>query len=613
VDLSNPANAGPYLDTCLPMNAIWDYLKASPARHRLLLADACYGGLLAQSRSLPERPETPNPAFIASMLAKPALQVMTAGGKDEEAVERPEWGHGAFTYKLLDELRNRAATLDQVFLASDLAVHLKTAVGNLTKSKQHPQFGSYAGTEGEFLFVTMPPTNAVVVSADGKGQFRSLAEAIRAAEPHTQILVRPGVYKEGIVIDKPVEIIGNGELGEVVVESAEGPCVYMGTDHAVVQGLTLRGMASHSGRKFHAADISRGRLVLDGCDITNASAACVAIYGDANPVVKGCKIHGGPGGIVVAEKASGLIESCDVYANEADGVTIAGGDPVVRNCTIHDGSESGIIVYKNGKGTIESCRIYKNKKGGIGIGQGANPDVRNCTIYECEGSGVDVDQNSRGTVEDCDIYSNQFGMSLQAGSDVTIRGCKIHDARLFGAGIMVDGQGSIENCEIYNNEAGDVSIGETGNPTVKGCKIHGPGGTAGSGIFVSKSGRGRIEDCDISTHMAGGAGVWVSEGANPVIVGCRIHDEDKGMFIDDDSRATVENCDIYRNLSAGIILHGCAGVVIRRCRIQRNSIMGLYAFGKAKATLEDCDLTGNGARTLIIEAGSEIKQIGNRM
>lgn len=163
VDLRQPNNAGPYLDTCVEMDGLWKYLRGCPAKHALILADACFSGLLAQSRALGER-EKLNPIEIAKQAARPARQALTAGGKGEEAVEDAVLGHGAFTFKLLEELRAEAAVAGEVFTATDLAAALKRSVSNLTEGKQTPVFGSYR-TEGDFLFVTTAPSSVPPVVA----------------------------------------------------------------------------------------------------------------------------------------------------------------------------------------------------------------------------------------------------------------------------------------------------------------------------------------------------------------------------------------------------------------------------------------------------------------
>lgn len=149
VDLNDVDNPGPYLNTCIQMDTIWGYLQSSPAKHSLLVADACYSGILAKSRGV----HTLSQMAIASYLSRRALQVMTAGRQGETSVEDPKWGHGAFTAKLLEELKARAAEPDQAYTTTDLFSAVGPAVVDLSGGKQTPQFGSH-DTEGEFLFVT---------------------------------------------------------------------------------------------------------------------------------------------------------------------------------------------------------------------------------------------------------------------------------------------------------------------------------------------------------------------------------------------------------------------------------------------------------------------------
>ena len=145
VDLNNPGNAGPYNATCLRMKEIWDDLEGCPAKHVLVIADACFSGLLVKSRGGLSRES------IAAMLAKPARQIMSAGDKGQKAVERTDLGHGVFTAKLIDQLQKRATEKGRVFTASQLYGELLESVSNETGGKQTPKFGAF-DTDGEFLF-----------------------------------------------------------------------------------------------------------------------------------------------------------------------------------------------------------------------------------------------------------------------------------------------------------------------------------------------------------------------------------------------------------------------------------------------------------------------------
>ena len=150
VDLATADNASPYLTTCVKMSTLWGTADAIPAKHVLFIADACYSGLMAKSKGATEKLSE---ALMARLAAKPARQVMTAGGAGEESYEDPKFGHGMFTYKLLEELKARASTPGDAFMAGDLFNTVKIAVGNLTNAKQNPQMNHF-DTEGQFLFVS---------------------------------------------------------------------------------------------------------------------------------------------------------------------------------------------------------------------------------------------------------------------------------------------------------------------------------------------------------------------------------------------------------------------------------------------------------------------------
>ncbi len=156
VDLNDFNNAGPYLSTCLPMETVWGFLGPSPAKHVLVVADACYSGLLTNARGR----EAISEQTLAQLSATRARQVMTAGGKGQISLELAQVGHGAFTGKLLERLKARA-TEDDVFTASELYADVKVAVGNLSRGKQLPSMGSY-DTEGEFLFIPVAWTGPKV-------------------------------------------------------------------------------------------------------------------------------------------------------------------------------------------------------------------------------------------------------------------------------------------------------------------------------------------------------------------------------------------------------------------------------------------------------------------
>ena len=85
------------------------------------------------------------------MAQKNVRQILTAGGKDEQAAE--EKGHGVFTKAFLDALesQNNSINKEGYMLASDLGQFVRKQVGEKTQFKQTPMFGWLDG-EGDFIF-----------------------------------------------------------------------------------------------------------------------------------------------------------------------------------------------------------------------------------------------------------------------------------------------------------------------------------------------------------------------------------------------------------------------------------------------------------------------------
>lgn len=145
VDLNDPNNASAYLRSCLPMRQVWEYLAASPAKHGLIIADACFSGLLTASRGAISK------QTADVLLKRRARQVLTGGSKGEKTVERSDLGHGIFTAKLIDELKARSNQPGAAFTVSDLYASLYSSVSGATDGRQNPKLGSFE-EEGEVLF-----------------------------------------------------------------------------------------------------------------------------------------------------------------------------------------------------------------------------------------------------------------------------------------------------------------------------------------------------------------------------------------------------------------------------------------------------------------------------
>ncbi|MDP7028201.1 MAG: caspase family protein [Candidatus Marinimicrobia bacterium] len=139
--------------TSIPMDELREIALMSEAKHMLYLVDACYGGIAAVGSRGLEPQQTPD--YINKVTKFQSRQVITAGGRGEKVIEKPEWGHSAFTLNLLRGLKDGAAdyNADGFITANELGMYLSDKVSTDSENQQTPQYGRMTSQEGEFIFV----------------------------------------------------------------------------------------------------------------------------------------------------------------------------------------------------------------------------------------------------------------------------------------------------------------------------------------------------------------------------------------------------------------------------------------------------------------------------
>ena len=220
-----------------------------------------------------------------------------------------------------------------------------------------------------------------VVDPMGRGGFVTISGALLGADPGDRILVRPGVYEEELVMDRPLEIIGDGNTGDVVVQAKGSNAILFRAGMGRVANLTLRQLG---GGNWFCVKAIRGKLILENCDIASESLACVGICQGADPELKGNRIHGSKErGILVYDHGRGILEDNDIFGNGLSGVEItSGASPTLRSNRIYENQEAGVYVYNEGQGTLEENEIYRNSRAGMRVSNTGKPILRNNHIHK---------------------------------------------------------------------------------------------------------------------------------------------------------------------------------------------------------------------------------------
>ena len=316
---------------------------------------------------------------------------------------------------------------------------------------------------------TEPPTH--VVDPYHRGDFTTISKAIRAARPGDRILIRPGLYLESLVIDKPLEIIGDGAAADIQIHARDTHVVVFRANISRIANLTLRQVGGEG--TWYGVDIGQGRLELEGCEITSQSGPCVAIHDGADPRLRRNTIHDGKQvGVWVRNQGLGTLEDNDITANVRAGVVIdTGGNPTLRRNTIHHGKNTGVYVYEQGLGTLEDNDITANAAAGVAIETGGNPTLRRNTIHDGKNCGVLVYEHGQGTLEDNEITANAYsGVEIRADGNPTLRRNRINRNEYEAIWIHRAGKGVVEDNDLTGNKLGawDIAADSRSNVTRAG-------------------------------------------------------------------------------------------------------------------------------------------------
>ena len=362
--------------------------------------------------------------------------------------------------QLAEQIRNalaRVQTIKKTPVKTTVAFDAQDAAAIKREGSEQPTERPTAKKE--------PPTR--IVDPLYRGDFATIKEAITWVEPGTRILVQPGLYEEGLVIDKPLEIIGNGEPGEIVIQVAGMNVMQFQTTMGRVVNMTLRQMG---GGKWFCVDIAQGRLELEDCHITSQSLACVAIHGGADPRLRRNRIHDSKDvGVYVYENAQGTLEDNDIFGNAFSGLEIKeGADPKVRHNRIHDGKGGGVYVYEGGKGTLEDNDIFGNELSEVAIKSSGHPILlRNRIHHSKQGSGVYVSEGGLGMLRGNNIFNNAYsGVSSRRNSNPTVRKNRINNNGHYGVNVSNNGGGTFEDNKLIENGKGAWLIDEDSKANV---------------------------------------------------------------------------------------------------------------------------------------------------
>jgi hypothetical protein len=151
--------------------------KKIPAKHVFYVMDACYSGLLT-TRSVDSKTRR-DLNYLKEITKESARQVLTAGGKGEEALDGGPKGHSVFTGRLIEILESAS----DFITANELQASIKEKVFSDASARNHKQTPGYGALYGLGDFVFIPKEKDVLGDLTGASAARQKElEQLKQAE-----------------------------------------------------------------------------------------------------------------------------------------------------------------------------------------------------------------------------------------------------------------------------------------------------------------------------------------------------------------------------------------------------------------------------------------------
>ncbi len=286
-----------------------------------------------------------------------------------------------------------------------------------------------AEPNGEILV----PSEAIVVNPDDESVKQTIAAAIEQAKDGETVFIFPGEYVENLrIIDKTIELVGGGNVGDVILRPAtdDEPILLIDGGQSTIRNFTIRGPGNTV--RITAAEPTITDMVFDGVgdqwwiytgagwDGFEEAAQSIFVELFSNPTISGNTFIGG-GEIEIAGASDATISDNTLIEGAAIFLSNAGDDTVVRRNTIDNSGLYSIESNSCSELTIEGNVITQPDPGIAIQAVCLKGTIRDNTV---DGAATGILIADRTTAEITDNVIDTQGVALEVheGVEPTLSG-----------------------------------------------------------------------------------------------------------------------------------------------------------------------------------------------
>lgn len=301
----------------------------------------------------------------------------------------------------------------------------------------------------------------------------SIQAAIDAAGEGDVICLARGLWREAILIDKSLTIVGRGPTRtSIEAEWRLQPLVVISSPDMRPVNVKLEGLAITRDGGHTGVEIDE-MVVLE---------------------MSNCRISGMMHGITVADSAQLILSDSVVSDSRQLSIMLSGSARAsISDSRISDNTAPGLWLSGSAQATVSDSSISGNHGHGLWLREQASVVLRNCTVSDNRGHGllltgestaqllesglsrnwdhgIRIEDRGRAELVDSTVLSNWHGVELRGESRATIIGSTISGNSWDGIRASGSGQVQVSDSVISANRRGVAFFGDAG-ADIRGCLL----------------------------------------------------------------------------------------------------------------------------------------------
>ncbi len=285
---------------------------------------------------------------------------------------------------------------------------------------------------------------------DAKGP--SLSELLKRARDRDVIIIPAGDWylPEGVVIDKPLVLRGEGAARSRLWSEAEGYVLcFRGAGPWRLEELTVE----HVGNRW--ADV----VVVEGGQIEIRNCVCRGgVWDEPN--------QRGGSGIWLRGTARGVVSGCVCGSNGLHGIAVSGqAEVLLEGNTCENNTRSGIAYWDSAGGVARQNVCRQNGGHGIAVWGQAQPQLESNTCKENNWQGIAFCEKARGLARNNTCQSNRKnGIAVWGQAQPQLESNTCENNTYNGIGYFDSAGGTARNNTCRNNGINGIYVKKGAKP-----------------------------------------------------------------------------------------------------------------------------------------------------